>query len=84
MPEADLGSSDSETSAASSSSRSKTHTPVIQAAINAVAERTNYGIDNADIPSSSTDEAATVPAALQLWRWEVKDYANLPIDHLER
>uniref|UniRef100_V5F0K6 Chromatin assembly factor 1 subunit A dimerization domain-containing protein n=2 Tax=Kalmanozyma brasiliensis (strain GHG001) TaxID=1365824 RepID=V5F0K6_KALBG len=88
MPEAEFGSSDSEMSAASSSSRSKLTLPSIQAAINAVAERKNYGIDSSDVPShssaSTSEEAPIVPAPLQLWRWEVTDLAMLPAEFLDK
>ncbi|KAJ1030427.1 hypothetical protein NDA16_001336 [Ustilago loliicola] len=85
LPEAELGSSDSETSAASTSGKSKLPLPSIQAAINAVAERRNYGIDNNVIASQSpADDAGVVPAALQLWRWEVTDQAMLPSDFLDK
>lgn len=85
LPEAELGSSDSEASAASTSGKNKLSLPSIQAAINAVAERTNYGIDDSAIASqSSAEDAVTIPAALQLWRWEVKDRAMLPSDFLDK
>lgn len=88
MPEAELGSSNSETSAASTSSKSKLSLSTIQAAINAVAKRINYGINSSNIPcqSSSTpaDDAPTVPAALQLWRWEVIDESMLPTEFRDK
>ncbi|SNX81528.1 uncharacterized protein MEPE_00233 [Melanopsichium pennsylvanicum] len=88
MPEAEVGSSDSQSSAASSSSKSKLSLPVIQAAINAVAERKNYGIDSSTFSrkasTSTGDVTPTVPASLQLWRWEVTDTAMLPADLLEK
>ena len=88
MPEAELGSSDSELSSASASSKCKLTLSGIQAAINAVAERKNYGIDTSDIPgvssSSAAEAAPTVPAALQLWRWEVTDHSLLPDEFLEK
>ncbi|TKY90407.1 hypothetical protein EX895_000405 [Sporisorium graminicola] len=87
MPEAELGSSDSEASAASSS-KSKLSLPCIQAAINAVAERKNYGIDSSAVPGHSltttADDAPAVPAALQLWRWEVTDQSMLPAEFLDK
>ncbi|SJX60252.1 uncharacterized protein SRS1_11566 [Sporisorium reilianum f. sp. reilianum] len=88
MPEAELGSSDSETSAASSSSKGKLSLSSIQAGINAVAQRVNYGIDSSAIPANSStataDETPAVPAALQLWRWEVTDHSMLPAEFLDK
>ncbi|SOV08605.1 uncharacterized protein UDID_00344 [Ustilago sp. UG-2017a] len=85
LPEAELGSSDSEASSASTSGKNKLPLPSIQAAINAVAERRNYGIDNSALASqSSTEDASAVPAALQLWRWEVTDQSMLPSDFLDK
>lgn len=88
MPEAELGSSGSESSAASTSSKNKLPLSSIQAAINAVAERINYGIDSSAIPSNSSaataDDAPAVPAPLQLWRWEVTDQSMLPAEFLDK
>ncbi|SPO20783.1 uncharacterized protein UTRI_00260 [Ustilago trichophora] len=87
MPEAELGSSDSESSSTSSSSKFKLPLPSLQAAINVVAERRNYGVDPCAIAShssNSADDAPAVPSALQLWRWEVKDFAMLPSEFSEK
>lgn len=53
----------------------------LTAAINAVAARTNYGIDT--VPSSSTNEVS-VPAALQMWRWEVRDMNLLASENRDK
>lgn len=88
IPEVELGSSDSEMSSASAGSKSKLPLSAIQAAISAVAERRNYGIDVRDISSDSTasteGDALSVPAPLQLWRWEVSDDTMLPEDILDK
>lgn len=88
VPEAELGSSDAESSAASTGSKEKISLSAIQAAINVVAERANYGIDHSAIASqsssSASDQAAPIPAALQLWRWEVKNSNMLPPEFLDK
>lgn len=87
IPEVELGSSDSEMSSASTGSKLKLPLSAIQAAISAIAERRNYGIHVSDISSDSTasteGDALTVPASLQLWRWEVTDESMLPEDLLD-
>lgn len=52
------------------------NTLVIQNTIQALAQRTNYGIE------SIGDTA--VPPSLQLWRWEVNDLDLLPKENLEK
>lgn len=47
----------------------KLPTLILESAILSVAERTNYGVE---------DEKLKTPAALCVWRWEVKDRAMLP------
>jgi len=48
----------------------------IQKCLNHIAARVNYGIDQ-------TGEE-TVPASLQLWRWEVHDMSLLPKENLDK
>lgn len=88
-PETELGSSDSEiSSSASTAFKGKLSLSAIQSAIGTVAERRNYGIDMSDIPShsstSTSHDTPAVPAALQLWRWEVIDDSMLPEDFLTK
>ncbi|GAK62453.1 uncharacterized protein PAN0_001d0653 [Moesziomyces antarcticus] len=89
LPEADLGSSESDDSATSGAgAKAKLPLSCIQAAISAVAERRNYGIDAAiagpHASSSDAADAVAVPAPLQLWRWEVTDLTMLPSEFIEK
>ncbi|EPQ32459.1 uncharacterized protein PFL1_06835 [Pseudozyma flocculosa PF-1] len=89
MPEADLFSDESQNSASSTttSPRSKLTLPLIVNAIEKVAERRNYGLDISHISSASSGLASddiTIPAGLQLWRWEVRDTSLLPKENLEK
>lgn len=52
---------------------SKLPQTTIDTAIQTVAERVNYGVEQ------SQYGVGRMPAALCLWRWEVKDMTNLPI-----
>lgn len=67
---------ESQQSADSGNGSEKLPLRVIEAAIETVAERVNYGLGPSDLPSSSSTSAAagdTIPGGLQLWRWEVRD-----------
>lgn len=50
--------------------------PVLQNAIQSIAQRVNYGID---APSETT-----ILPSLQLWRWEVNDLSLLPKENLDK
>jgi hypothetical protein len=47
---------------------------IVENAIQSVAERVNYGVE----PNQLGNAASKVPAALCMWRWEVKDHASFP------
>lgn len=50
----------------------------LKALLESLADRVNYGLDVADLPSGVPQGADGIPAGLQLWRWEVKDEALWP------
>ncbi|KDN48894.1 hypothetical protein K437DRAFT_255453 [Tilletiaria anomala UBC 951] len=58
----------------------------IQNALNRIAERVNYGLESKDIVavSDAWGTSPIVPAALQIWCWEMKDTSNLPPEMQQR
>ncbi|CAO1637483.1 unnamed protein product [Parajaminaea phylloscopi] len=65
---------ESQQSAGSGEGSDKLPLAVLEAAIEAVAERVNYGLEPSDVASSSSASGSnTIPPRLQIWRWEVRD-----------
>lgn len=58
---------------------------VLEKTISEIAERTNYGLSPSDLASSSSTPTSndSLPAGLQIWRWEVRDQALLQSEKMQ-
>lgn len=79
-----LLSDDDESQSQASQVIDKLPVALIEKTIDEIAERVNYGLSPNDVASSSTaPPPASIPASLQLWRWEVRDLSLLPSERQE-